>query len=304
MIKKYSFATDEDKVYQLYNKILGNEWPIDKEQFYDVLVHEPPSKSVASFISVSQGKMNGFISTQIMNKRGSIVLLLFEPGQGRIGEKLLEKAMEHFRKNAVTNVQLGAGAYTSFWPGVPTNLPQLISFFERRGWQFSENSVDMVRDIGNYVTPKEVYERIGSIEVTLQFLKKNENEIEKLLVFEHQNFPRWERYFSETLERQRLNEILVAKTKDNEMVGSLLVRKQSVMWAKLLGDNIGTIGVLGVAESMRGKGIGLALAARATEILKEQHVQTCYLSWTWLTDWYGKLGYIVWREYKMSWKEL
>jgi|SRR5579859_3064179 len=302
MIKKYSFATDEDKVYQLYDKVIGNKWPIGKEPFYDVLVHEPPAQSVFSFISVSQGKVNGFVSTQIMNKRGSIVLLLFEPKHERIGEKLLEKAMEHFRKNEVTNVQLGAGTHTSFWPGVPTNLPHLVSFFEQRDWQFSENSVDMVRDIGNYTTPKEVYERIASMEVTLQFLK--ENEIEKLLAFEHQNFPRWERYFSETLEKQKLNEILVAKTKDNEIVGSLLVRKQNVMWTKLLGVNIGTIGVLGVAESMRGKGIGLALAARATEVLKEQHVQTCYLSWTWLTDWYGKLGYTVWREYKMSWKEL
>lgn len=302
MIKKYFFSTGEEGVFNLYNKVIGKVWPIGKEQFYDVLVYNPPAQSVASFISVSRGKLNGFISTQIMNKRGSIVLILFEPGQEQIGEKLLERTLEYFQKNQVTNIQLGAGGYTYFWPGIPINLPQLVSFFEVQGWQFNENSVDMIREVGNYLTPNEVNERTFSAGVTIQFLKLDETK--QLLTFEQQHFPRWERYFSEAVNKKKFNEILIAKTSEGEIAGTALVGKQEVIWIKLLGNNVGTIGALGVAENMRGKGIGLALAARATEILKEQHIGICYLSWTWLIDWYGKLGYKVWREYRMSLKDI
>jgi predicted N-acetyltransferase YhbS len=54
------------------------------------------------------------------------------------------------------------------------------------------------------------------------------------------------------------------------------------------------------AESLREQGIGLALAARATEIVRERGLARSYVGWTWLVDWYGKLGYRVWQEYIMA----
>lgn len=302
MINKYFFPTDENQVYNLYNKLFGEVWPIGQQKFYDVIVHNPPSSSVMSFTSTSEGKLNGFISTQISGSKGSIVLLLFEPGQEQVGEKLLNEALDYLKEKQVTSVQLGAGGYSYFWPGVPSNLPKMVSFFESQGWEFNENSVDMIGEIGNYVTPTEVMERISSIGVSIQFA--SHDEAEKVLMFEKQNFPNWERYFSETINKKQFNEILIAKTSQGEVIGSALVRKQDVVWAALLGENVGTIGALGVSESMRGKGVGLALAAKATEALKERNVEVCYLGWTWLTDWYGKLGYVTWREYRMGWRTI
>lgn len=67
---------------------------------------------------------------------------------------------------------------------------------------------------------------------------------------------------------------------------------------------MGGFGVLGVGEPFRDRGIGLALAAQATQLLKERGVRMSYLSWTWLVDWYGQLGYRVWREYMLGWKQV
>lgn len=61
---------------------------------------------------------------------------------------------------------------------------------------------------------------------------------------------------------------------------------------------------LGVAEPQRGQGIGLALAACVTATLWERGVETSSVGWTWLVDWYGKLGYRLWREYWMSRKAI
>jgi hypothetical protein len=55
---------------------------------------------------------------------------------------------------------------------------------------------------------------------------------------------------------------------------------------------------------MRGQGIGLALAARVTEALYERGLTNSYIGWTWLIDWYGRLGYQVWQEYIMAWRQL
>jgi hypothetical protein len=59
-----------------------------------------------------------------------------------------------------------------------------------------------------------------------------------------------------------------------------------------------------VAASVRENGIGLAIAARVTELLRERGAARSYVGWTWLVDWYGRLGYKVWQEYVMSWKTL
>jgi predicted N-acetyltransferase YhbS len=80
--------------------------------------------------------------------------------------------------------------------------------------------------------------------------------------------------------------------------------QHNIPWTQLLGENTGGIGPLGVAESLRGNGIGLALAARVTELLHQRGMETSYIGYTWLLDWYGKLGYRLWRDYTMSWKKL
>ncbi|HEV2474579.1 MAG TPA: GNAT family N-acetyltransferase, partial [Chthonomonadales bacterium] len=72
------------------------------------------------------------------------------------------------------------------------------------------------------------------------------------------------------------------------------------LWQHLLGAGIGGIGPLGVAESMRGKGIGLALAARATELLQQRGLALSFVGYTWLVDWYGRLGYSVFNENVMG----
>jgi beta-N-acetylhexosaminidase len=63
------------------------------------------------------------------------------------------------------------------------------------------------------------------------------------------------------------------------------------------------MGSVGVAESERGRGIGLGMVAQASELLKERGVRNCYIDWVELTDFYSKVGYTKWREYSLSWRE-
>lgn len=103
--------------------------------------------------------------------------------------------------------------------------------------------------------------------------------------------------------------MVVAKEASQGIVGTAQVLNahaagwdNDIRWLSLLGTNTGGIGVLGVAEPLREQGIGLALAARVTEIVRERSLERSYIGWTWLVDWYGRLGYKVWQEYIMSWR--
>lgn len=71
-----------------------------------------------------------------------------------------------------------------------------------------------------------------------------------------------------------------------------------------LGKSVGAIGCVGVAANMQGQGIGIALVARATELLIERGVEICSIDWVVLTDFYAKLGYTVWRGYDMCWQTI
>ena len=44
---------------------------------------------------------------------------------------------------------------------------------------------------------------------------------------------------------------------------------------------------------------GVIYGVRALEILRERGCRTAFLGWTWLVEWYGKLGCQVWQEYIM-----
>ena len=75
-------------------------------------------------------------------------------------------------------------------------------------------------------------------------------------------------------------------------------------WERCFFGPIGGLGCLGVRESERGAGIGRALAAEGTRRLREAGCAVSYLGWTWLEDWYGALGYRVWRRFAMMEKTL
>jgi ribosomal protein S18 acetylase RimI-like enzyme len=106
------------------------------------------------------------------------------------------------------------------------------------------------------------------------------------------------------------DDVLVARGPRDAIQGAVLIHGPDarwhgpLRWARRLGAGTGAIGAIGVAEAARGKGAGLALLARATEALQERGLVRVYVAGTWLRDWYGKLGYRVWMDYRVSAREL
>ena len=64
------------------------------------------------------------------------------------------------------------------------------------------------------------------------------------------------------------------------------------------------IGCVGVAGGQRGAGVGSAMVAKASELLRDAGARTGHIGWTERERFYGRLGYLSWRRYHMAHRRL
>lgn len=311
-IRPYDPQRDAPPVYALWQQTAGHLWPLPYDTFQAVTVANPAYRAGDHFVALAGQEIVGWAATQLRQEtpapQGHLMLLLVAPAHQRrgIGRRLHDHALASLKQRGAAQIQLGGGYYY-LWQGVPINLPGAWPFFQACGWTESERSFDLLRELAGYATPPAIYARLSP---TLTIAQATPADEEAILAFEAQHFPHWLRYYQNVLRHHGHADIVVAKEARQGIVGaSFVIAPRAAWWdyefrwLSLLGENTGGVGPLGVAESMREQGIGLALAARVTELLHQRGIQNSYIGWTWLVDWYGKLGYRVWQEYIMSWRQ-
>jgi ribosomal protein S18 acetylase RimI-like enzyme len=310
IIREYKIE-DGEKVYRLWQSTINEIWPIDLQLFLSI-IHDS-FENTCHFVAEENGKLIGFVASRFgaineSKSRGSILLILVDKAKQRkgLGKTLLEIALKELKKYNTFDVQLGAGSGSYFWPGVPENLPSAISFFESCSWDYSEKSLDLVANLNKFSIPS-----FANFNKDILITHPSKIDVNELLMFEKENFPSWYSYFDTTIKQNNFQNILIAKENGQKIVGSVLLFgpyksgiNSDFKWKNLLGDTMGGFGALGVSEEKRNQGVGMTISIKATEILKNRGVKKSYLGWTWLVDWYGKIGYKLWRSYQMSWKKL
>ena len=260
-----------------------------------------------ALVAEQDGQSVGFIlGSENKTPTAGLLLLLVEPTLRRqgIASRLLQALEARFRSLGITELILGFGPQGDyFWPGVPISEKAAWHFFSHHGWKQQESSSDLILDLSSYDTPTWVLDRLKESGATLTLGHPGQGE--QILAFERLHFPEWAGFFEGWFSDLGSQKVLIARAANGSIVGTVqLDAKQSILWSKALGQRCGALSVLGVANDQQGRGIGLALAARSAELLKEQGCSTCYIGWTGLVSWYGKLGAELWNEYRMSRKRL
>lgn len=305
-IRNYK-KTDEKNVFSLWGSNIGNRWPIDQRIFASII---NSSKNIKNIVLENDKNVLGFVSLEISkdDNKGSVKLLVIDKKYQRkgLGKSLMKFSFGYFKNNGVKNVYLGSGGSSYFWPGIPENLPKAISFFKYFNFDYYEKSFDMLGNLKKKLRSSKIRE---NKEIKIDIAKPRDQK--DILKFEKNNLPDWHIYFESFIKRKKFNNILVAKDSLGKIVATVFIfgpyKKEigsSFKWYKILGKKMGGFGVLGVGKDMREKGIGMAMAKKATEVLEKKGVENSYLGWTWLVDWYGQLGYKVWRSYQMAKKKI
>jgi ribosomal protein S18 acetylase RimI-like enzyme len=131
-----------------------------------------------------------------------------------------------------------------------------------------------------------------------------------LLEFERREFPHWLGVCQSVVDAGDFDDLLLARDRQTgEIIGSLVLyshrshpSRVDGFWKGKLGDPLGEIGCVGVAEAAQGRGIGTAMVARASEILQQRGVAAVHIGWVYRVNFYSRLGYEKWQAFHMSWR--
>lgn len=227
---------------------------------------------------------------------GSIPLILVHPAwQGRgIGTGLLTAALDRLRAGGISEVTAGSGGDSYIWPGVPRDLPAAVAFFTARGWRHTQDTLDLVADLAGYQLPQGAGE--GAARAGVGLTLASEGDLPEVVAFEAATFPEWVRWFSAAR-----GQVLIARDRAGNVAGALLLDGPGAdtVFAPMLGPAAGTIGCVGVAPPLHGRGVGTALVTRASQILAQAGTRACHIGWTTRETFYRRAGYQPWRRYAM-----
>ncbi|WP_462410674.1 GNAT family N-acetyltransferase [Neobacillus sp. Marseille-QA0830] len=305
------------ELVNLWNSSIGDQFPMTGElfkqnSFDDVnilpqgsLIAIDDHEQVAGFIVSKRFKER--IPIQLNEETGWIQAIMVRSnsrGKG-IGSALLREAESAFRESNCKKVFLGRDPY-HYFPGVPLEYKETKKWFERRGYLAAGIESDLI----HHYQPddKNTWPELENVQISLL----QEQEKEAFLSFLHRCFPgRWEyeayHYF---LRGGKGREFVVFK-KAGEMIGFCRINDanspfiaQNVYWSPLFKEPLGGIGPLGIDRSERKNGYGLAIVQAAVFFLRERKINKIVIDWTGLTEFYGKLGFKVWKEYQQYFKDL
>ena len=295
VLRPYNQEKDAQRAYPLYQDTLGQRWPLQNAQFAQATA---TGQSVGC-LAISAAKTIGICCAGHQGETGQISVLMVDPQHQRqgVGTALLADTLEQMQQRGVKEVHVGSGVGSYIWPGIPKNIPGALGFFQRHGFEVYEDSVDMGLPLTSWRdAPTSIHAKLPS---SVKVHSAKAEHTHELIAMVKDNFAQWLDGYQALLENQQFDRILLA-SQQGRIVGVTMVEPDTCMWKGLFPGPVGSLSALGVAESARSQGIGLALAARATDMLREQGMAWAYLGWTWLVDWYGQIGYKTWRTYAMA----
>jgi GNAT superfamily N-acetyltransferase len=224
---------------------------------------------------------------------GAVELIVVAPAHRRsgVGSALLEDATRQLAVRGATALSTSDGAH-AIWPGVPDDLDGASGLFDRSGWRIDHVTDDLTQDLEFYATPEGVFEVSRAAAITFAV----ESAGDEILGFERAEFPSWLQFYAATTD-----DSLIARSGDGAVVGAALLGGPGVAspFTPMLGERAVTIGCVGVAVARHGHGIGTALVATGSEILRDRGARACHISWTTRASFYESLGYVRWRSYRM-----
>jgi len=291
-----------DLAYKLYlSSTLSEFWPIKIEELSEKLLSETEDIKVKSFVRDEKGV--AIIKTK--GDKCSLILIAVDKAFQRqgIGKSLLEGVKNDCIKAGVKTIYLGHKIGKYIWPGIPEQ-PDALRFFTKVGfidyWGFPAEDLKM--EIADYRPDNSIYQKIEKS--SFKIVHPDKNDSKKLLQFEEINFPYWEKYFRNIIEKREYDKFLIVKDSGNEIVASEIISWGDYIFSGLFSGLVGSIGAVGVLEYERGKGIGMALYSKGMEILKRNDIKYAVVEYTSVPGFYEKLGFERWRKYQMLKLEL
>jgi len=228
------------------------------------------------------------------------LLLVASNGRGKgVGGDLLRQAEDALRSAGVSRVMLGNDLHRRLFPGIPGELTQTKNWFERRGYVCREEVFDLIKTY----RPEEEVSLPDMGEAAARIAEPRD--CEALTAFISRCFPgSWDLQHRDYWEQGGTGREYVVLEKQGEIIGFCRINDdqspllaQNVYWAPLFEEKLGGIGPLGIDEKERGHRYGISIVQAAIHFLRKRGIGRIVIDTTPFVDFYGKLGYEVWKKY-------
>lgn len=281
-----------NELYSLYKSCFSGADIAAEDVFEDVLQRNKQANVITETDQSSK-----LIGAAITVKDVIAAIFVDKDSRGNgIGSKLLDKAEEHIRQQGNKTAVLGGMVIYQGAPIAGDN----ISFFEKRGYQGEEITVNMAAKLADFDASKlDIYPAPDYI----RFRYEKPEEHEKLLKAIESVEPNWVQYFSKPSPKSRIK-TLIAEDIRNGAIAGFVTTEPNAATFEHDGLITGSMGCVGVVPEYRRLGIGLRMVADGMQKLKEQRDQAVELTYIVLTDWYSRLGLTICSRQWMAKKKL
>jgi mycothiol synthase len=307
MIVRHYEPGDEAQVLRLWNAA----WWADKttaEFFQEKVLMEPNIGEEGLFVAEDHGRIigaaNAFVrstdlpwgyagKSALFSKKGFFfpIFPVVACGNDGVGSELLRagEAYLHDRGRTIVSV---CEYYPLFYPdGIDRErYPELHSFFIANGYQPSDTSYSMSRDLRNHQFTAEACNLESRLaEEGISFTPYRPQYLIATRRFLLKEFPAWISCFAhKVVVRAPWHEMILAVQKD-EVIGYCQYNYYGL---------VERVGPFGVARAMQGKGVGYVLVARLLGTMAECGYQLAYFcsAGQRQAKFYAKNGFTVFRE--------
>ncbi|HUW69655.1 MAG TPA: GNAT family N-acetyltransferase [bacterium] len=312
-------VAESDAIVELWNRHIGNSFQLDRSLLLQQLRLDTDPR-----LCLGTRDASGHLTSVILVKRaarpgpdgavpaiGYLSWLLVDQNQRRqgTGTALLAQAGRWWEAHGASTVRLGSDHYHLF-PGRPVEhgpgWDAFAGFAGRFGFSGEGIECDLIADLRSLDAARPV----ASAELTghYAYIAFDPKRTDAVMAFMERAFPgRWADEIAEAMAAGlRPDDLALAvDTRDGAIVGfsriydaASPVRGPSMYWLGLLGSKPGGLGPIGVDSSRRGEGLGMGLLRYCVRELATRGVETMVIDWTDLVDFYGKIGFKVWKRYE------
>jgi GNAT superfamily N-acetyltransferase len=210
--------------------------------------------------------------------------------------------MQKLQTEGAETIRLGGG-FRHFLPGVPAGGGWLVDYFSRTGFAVRGTVYDVRGNLRGFSAPPSAQRALAAAGASVSLCQPVD--IAALMSFLLAEFPgRWRFDIAWYLEHGGKPQDIVLLRQGLQVVGFAhtynprsVFLGSPIYWHRLLGRRYGGLGPIGVAASVRGKGLGLALLQLALQHLARLGVCGAAIDWTDLTDFYARAGFAPWKTY-------
>ena len=204
-----------------------------------------------------------------------------------IGTLLYQRAIKNIK--GIWNAGIGTGYW---WQGAPLGCGD--DFLGKRGFNWSWTSIDMILSLDEWTGPN------VNDGACIGNLRPHEGSSLISMLEAEKDLSGWTGFYNKMIQDLEYDKILVARA-GNIIVGcAMILEEKSIRWHGNINGKVGGIGCIGVREISREQGIGTSLVSAVNDRLKSSGYTHSYVGYTWLENWYGKMGYEVFCRQRMG----